>query len=212
MRLSSSPFPDSLDGGPCETASSVWAGTAGGSFSKVVAKANLIVGNNLRFGHGGAFTPPVTGTQTGQPEKRGHDDEYHDDENDDRGSCSGSCCRQRFGAELQSGSPDGFPVGNKTMAPGSYDLRLVKGAAGQILVIYNQSDHNAAALVGSVGDPAKASRDATVTFECTDGTCSLRKLSGGSGTVAYQFPAQKAPGTLTAHRTEFVTLSMIKAH
>lgn len=104
-----------------------------------------------------------------------------------------------------------FRVGNKTMAPGSYDLRLAKGAASQILVIYNQTDNSAAALVAAVGDPSKASR-ATVTFECTDGTCSLRKLSDGSGAVAYQFPAQKAPGTLSAHRTELVTLTMIKSH
>jgi hypothetical protein len=121
---------------------------------------------------------------------------------------AGSASAQSYKAEV----PMAFRVGNKTMAPGSYDLRLAKGAAGQILVIYNQSDHNAAALFGAVGDPAKASRDATVTFECTDGTCSLRKLSDGWSTVSYQFPAQKAPGTLSARRTEFVTLTMIKSH
>ena len=121
---------------------------------------------------------------------------------------AGSASAQSYKAEV----PMAFHVGNKTMAPGSYDLRFAKGTAGQILVIYNQSDHNAAALVAAVTDPPKASRDATVTFECTDGACSLRKLSDASGAVAYEFPAQKAPGTLTAHRTEFVTLSMIKAH
>ena len=121
---------------------------------------------------------------------------------------AGSASAQSYKAEV----PMAFRVGNKTMAPGSYDLRIAKGVGGQILVIYNQTDNSAAALVDAFGDPAKASRDATVTFECTDGTCSLRKLSDGSGTVAYQFPAQKAPGTLTAHRTELVTLTMIKSH
>ncbi len=121
---------------------------------------------------------------------------------------AGSASAQSYKAEV----PLAFHVGNKTMAPGSYELRFAKGAASRILVIYNQSDNSAAVLVAAVGDLPKASRDATVTFECTDGTCSLSKLSDGLGSVAYQFPAQKAPGTLTAHRTEFVTLSMIKAH
>ena len=99
-----------------------------------------------------------------------------------------SASAQSYKAEV----PIAFQLGHKTMAPGSYDLRLIKGASGQILIIYNQSDKTSAALVASVGEPAKASREAVVTFECTDGTCSLRKLSGGPGTVSYQFPAQES--------------------
>jgi hypothetical protein len=120
---------------------------------------------------------------------------------------AGSASAQTFKAEV----PVTFRVGNKAMAPGIYDVRLTKGTAGQILVVHNQSDNSAVVLVGAVGDSTKASRDATVTFECTDGSCSLRKLSDGSGATCL-FPAQRTPGTITAHRTDFVTLSMIKAH
>ncbi len=123
---------------------------------------------------------------------------------------AGSASAQTFKAEI----PMAFRVSNKTMAPGSYDLRLTRGVAGMMLVVYNRTTRSSAALVPSVtADPPKAWRaagDAKIAFVCSDGACSLRELWDGFGTDAYRFPAARSAGTLVAQRSEFVTLSMVR--
>ena len=126
---------------------------------------------------------------------------------------AGSASAQTFRAEI----PMAFRVSNKTMAPGSYDFRVTKGAVGQMLVISNRETNSSAALVTAVrADPPKAWRAAgaaMIAFSCTAGTCSLRKLWDGSDASTFEFPAPKAASRdLASARTEIVTLSMIKAH
>jgi len=125
---------------------------------------------------------------------------------------AGSASAQTFKAEI----PMAFRVSNKTMAPGTYDLRLTRAASGMMLVVYNRTTRTSAALVPSVtADPPKAWRaagDAKIAFACTDGACSLRELWDGFGTDAYRFPAPRSAGTLVAQRSEFLTLSMVRTH
>jgi hypothetical protein len=176
----------------------------------------VIVCNSLQFGALFAFTSPVPGTQTGQPER----------EDTTMNTITmrmmigaaalmiavGSASAQSYKAKV----PVAFRIGNKTMVPGSYDIRLTRGAVGQMVVVYNRDTNTSAALVAGVkADPPRDWREAgdpKIAFECTNGACRLSKLWDGSDTAAYQFPAPKAAGTnLASARTEIVTLTMIKA-
>jgi hypothetical protein len=110
-----------------------------------------------------------------------------------------------------------FKVGSKTMAAGSYDIRLTTGVSQPIVVVRNSETHSAVVLIpGERADAPKSWQTAgapKIAFECIAGSCNLRKLWTGSDTFAYLFPAPKAPaGDLIAHRAEVVTLTLIKAH
>ncbi len=123
---------------------------------------------------------------------------------------AGSASAQVFTAEV----PIAFQAGGKTMAPGTYDVKLTYGAASQMIVFYNHNDKSSVALLpGVAGDAPKTwleRRLPTIAFECVAGTCSLRKLWNGSDSFAFQFPGRKNAGDLTAHRSDLVTLSMVR--
>jgi hypothetical protein len=124
---------------------------------------------------------------------------------------AGSASAQSFKAEV----PVAFKVGNKTMAPGSYDIRMTETGAGATIVVRNRNENTAAVLIPNVkGDAPKAWQEAgdpKLAFGCSDGTCTLRSIWNGSDSFAYKLPAPKAARDLASVRTEIVTLSMIKA-
>ncbi len=125
---------------------------------------------------------------------------------------AGSASAQSFKAEV----PVAFKVGNKTMAPGSYDVRMSVTGAGARIVVRNRNENTAVMLSPSVkGDAPKewqVAGDPKLAFGCSDGTCTLRSIWNGSDSFAYKLPAPKAGARdLASIRTEIVTLSMIKA-
>ena len=105
-----------------------------------------------------------------------------------------------------------FRAGGAAMAPGSYSIKI-SASESYRAILYNSADHKSAIIVGTVlSDPPKAWRASgspRVTFECVDGACSLKSIWHGPGSYVQTFPTS-APGNLTAHRPELVTLSMIE--
>ncbi len=115
---------------------------------------------------------------------------------------------------FQANVPVPFQVAGKTMAAGSYDIRLTLEASEPLLVVRNRETHNTAALVPSMkGDAPKswqASGEARIALVCSASACVLQKLWTGSDSFAYQFAAPKPAGDLLAQRSELLTLTMIK--
>ena len=116
---------------------------------------------------------------------------------------AGTASAQTFKAEV----PIAFTVGNKTMAPGSYDVRLDSRSGTQMVVVRNSSTHTSAVLASPVrADASKAwvaAGNPMIAFECAGGSCRLSKLWTGSGSSELHFQTPKSHG-------ETVTLALIR--
>jgi hypothetical protein len=126
---------------------------------------------------------------------------------------AGTASAQTYKAEI----PMAFRAAGKLMAPGSYEIRVSRNSATELLYVRNTGANATVVLLGQVKtDPPKEWRQAgnpKLAFTCTAGACSLSRMWDGSDSYAYRFPAPKAQaGDLAATRSELVTLSMIKAH
>jgi hypothetical protein len=126
---------------------------------------------------------------------------------------AGTASAQSYNAEI----PMAFHVGSKTLAPGSYDVRVTQQGVGPLVIFYNRADNSAAVFSPGIREDAPkswvAAGDPKLVFDCGNDSCSLRKMWNGSSSYAYAVPApKKAAGELVAHRTDVITLTMIKAH
>ncbi|MDR3702392.1 MAG: hypothetical protein P4L56_22280 [Candidatus Sulfopaludibacter sp.] len=126
---------------------------------------------------------------------------------------AGTASAQTYKAEI----PMAFRAAGKLMTPGSYEIRVSRNSATELLYVHNTGANNGVILVAQVKtDPPKEWRDARnpkLAFACIGGACTLSRMWNGSDSFAYSFPSPKAPaGDLVAQRLELVTLSMIKAH
>ena len=125
---------------------------------------------------------------------------------------AGSASAQTLKADI----PMSFRVGDKLMAPGAYQIRMVTGATREAIYVHNLGTHNSAVLLpGSKSDTPKTWRQdgsARVTFECLGSKCTLRRLWNGEDAFAYDFPALKPAGDIEARQTTVITLAMVKVH
>ncbi len=121
---------------------------------------------------------------------------------------AGVASAQTYRAEV----PMPFRAGGNAMAPGSYSIKI-SASESYRAILYNSTDRKSAILLGTVlSDPPKAwlaSGSPKVTFQCSNGACSLKSIWSGTGSYVQSFPTPN-PATLTAHRPELVTLSMIE--
>ena len=89
---------------------------------------------------------------------------------------AGSASAQTYRAEV----PMAFQAGGKTLAAGSYEVRMGSGAVGQMIVIYSPATKTSAALVSVVrADAPKdwlAAGSPWIRFEQAGRVCSLRNL------------------------------------
>lgn len=117
---------------------------------------------------------------------------------------------QTFKAEV----PMAFQIAGKTLAAGTYTIRMQNNGTGEMVTLYDKVSHSSAVLMAGVTvDAPRAWRDAgdaKIAFEYRDGKYLLRTLWTGEGLSAHQFPVPQSH-TVTA-RTELVTLAMVKAH
>jgi len=124
---------------------------------------------------------------------------------------AGTASAQTYKAEI----PMAFHAGNKAMTAGSYDLRMVRGISGHPFVaVQNVNTKATAVLLPVLGpDAPKAWVEAgnpRITFECVDGSCSLRKLWNGRDAAVYQLPARKLRPA-EVERIAVVTVGLTKA-
>jgi hypothetical protein len=126
---------------------------------------------------------------------------------------AGTASAQTYKAEI----PMAFRAAGKLMTPGSYEIRVSRNSATELVFVRNTDTHGGVILQAQVkADPPKEWLQAgnpKLAFACTGNACTLTRMWDGSDSYAYGFPTPKAPaGDLVAQRLEFVTLSMIKAH
>lgn len=124
---------------------------------------------------------------------------------------AGTASAQSYKAEI----PMAFRVGGKTMAPGSYDVQVRQAAIGPLVIFSNRATSKAAMFASGIREDVPkswvAAGDPKLVFTCASDSCSLSKMWDG-GSYAYAAPApKKAAGELVAHRTDVITLTMIKA-
>ena len=124
---------------------------------------------------------------------------------------AGSASAQTYKAEI----PMSFRVGDKLMAPGSYQISMAGGVSRQVICFQNLASWDAGVVVPTVkGDAPTAGRQAgkpRVSFECLGNACRLSGMWNGRDRSAYVFPASKPRARdLEAPETTVVTLAMIK--
>src|SRR6185436_4661030 len=89
--------------------------------------------------------------------------------------------------------PFAFHAGDARMQPGTYQVTLKGNNGIPRLTLYNHDDRRSAVTLSqSVDRPTRtaASSNVILTFECTEGRCSLAKLWDGSDAM-YNFHTSK---------------------
>ncbi len=125
---------------------------------------------------------------------------------------AGTASAQTYKAEI----PMAFRAAGKLMTPGSYEIRVARNSATELVFVRNTEAPGAVILVVKAkADPPKEWRQGgnpKVGFACIDGACHLSALWDGSDVSEYVFGSPKPPAGDLVARTELVTLSMIRAH
>ena len=125
---------------------------------------------------------------------------------------AGTASAQTYKAEI----PMAFRAAGKLMTPGSYEIRVSRNTATELVFVRNVDAKSAVILVAQVkADPPKEWRktaEPKVGFACIGGACNLSSLWDGFDISQYVFLSPKPPAGDLVARTELVTLSMIRAH
>ena len=107
-------------------------------------------------------------------------------------AAAGAASAQKLTAQI----PFEFRVGNRVMAPGTYQVGLAPSMSSipLFLVQSRDSGRQAILLAQARVDPRKAwtaEGNPKLEFACANGSCALAQLWGGAGTDAYKFRLPK---------------------
>jgi hypothetical protein len=124
---------------------------------------------------------------------------------------AGSASAQTYKAEI----PMAFHAGDKVMAPGTYDVKVILGPSGHgFIAVHNVNTKANVFLLPVAGsDAPKAWREAgnpVIAFECFEKTCSLRQVWTALDVTTYEIPARKL-SPAQGERLAMVTVGLTKA-
>ena len=116
---------------------------------------------------------------------------------------AGSASAQTFKAEI----PLAFRAGTTQMAPGAYQIDMLKSNTNVTLARVMNLDTNKAVLVVAPADyntaiKSKSEGKAVIDFSCSEGRCSLARLWDGRGEFTYKF------ATPRKHEAQVATISV----
>jgi hypothetical protein len=105
---------------------------------------------------------------------------------------AGSASAQTYKAEI----PMSFHIGDKQMAPGSYEFNADTSLSGKVVIGVRMAGHEAGALLFPIpgSDAPKAWREEgtpKLSFACHDRTCTLAAFWNGRDVSTFEFPARK---------------------
>jgi hypothetical protein len=94
---------------------------------------------------------------------------------------------------LKAEIPFVFDSAKTHMQPGDYQVRILRGASGVPVVRISNADSGKGVLALPMvsDDRAKGGADPVLSFQCTEGHCTLATLWDGEGRL-YKFPTPKA--------------------
>jgi hypothetical protein len=123
--------------------------------------------------------------------------------------CSASA--QTYKADI----PMSFSAGDKQMAPGAYEFKVVSGNTGHAFIAVRKADGTTAAMIMPTPGPDapkawQKEGNPKIAFNCLGKACSLAQLWNGQDVSVYAFPARKLPKSET-ERLAVVTVGLTRA-